>query len=406
MPISVNGEGSLPINILDGNGTIELNLTSNDTLPTIEPRTFTIDGNAYTFYITSSKSSNADIASARQGVENPTHGVVVYLHYYLDEAVMGYKVEFAPDHFGELSDEEREEARFTFKQGIANLVEAYQMAQEVEDWSVVVSESVQKLNGRLKDAVGEMAIPEEIWDQQTYPNEPEYLESFSTGLADGVLEEVANIPLLLSLVVDYTTDAGTRERINTAIANIDVEEIIENFVQGREDLYTGGNPYRIKHQTGKDVIAAGTLLGTGGAASLGKLKKGVEFVEGLAEQVRKNASGAVKVFSKQIDEVVDRLKKNANYILEGTGEYRVVKGHHPTAKKAFEGDITYDFQKAFSVSVDALKDSWKAGNSGIPPTNIHSLITGQQNSLYSAWKKANPNAKLTINIMADIEIQV
>ena len=57
------------------------------------------------------------------------------------------------------------------------------------------------------------------------------------------------------------------------------------------------------------------------------------------------------------------------------------------------------------MSVDALKDSWKAGNSGIPPTNIHSLITGQQNSLYSAWKKANPNGKLTIDIMADIEIQ-
>ena len=114
-----------------------------------------------------------------------------------------------------------------------------------------------------------MAIPEEIWDQQTYPNEPEYLESFTTGLAEGVLEEVANIPLLLSLVADYTTDASARERINTAIANIDVEEIIENFVQGREDLYTGGNPYQIKHQTGKDVVAAGTLLGTGGATSLG-----------------------------------------------------------------------------------------------------------------------------------------
>jgi hypothetical protein len=74
------------------------------------------------------------------------------------------------------------------------------------------------------------------------------------------------------------------------------------------------------------------------------------------------------------------------------------------AKKAFEGDLAYDYQKAFSVKPTALDDAWKIANTGIPQ-NIHGKITGQQNSLYTAWKNANRNTKLTVDIMADIEIQ-
>ena len=109
-------------------------------------------------------------------------------------------------------------------------------------------------------------------------------------------------------------------------------------------------------------------------------------------------NGVVKVVSKQIDDVLPSLKAKARYVLDGTGEYKTVKGHHPTAKKAFEGDAAYDYNEAFSVSTSQLDEV-----SGI--RGIHSKITGQQNSLYSAWKQANPNKKLTIDVMADIEIK-
>jgi hypothetical protein len=103
-------------------------------------------------------------------------------------------------------------------------------------------------------------------------------------------------------------------------------------------------------------------------------------------------------FVNQIDNTVSRLTSKAKFALNNTGEYKVVAGHHPMAKKAFEGDLVYDYQKAFSVATSELDNV-----SGI--TNIHPKITGQQNKLYSAWKQANPNAKLTIDAMADIEIQ-
>lgn len=66
--------------------------------------------------------------------------------------------------------------------------------------------------------------------------------------------------------------------------------------------------------------------------------------------------------------------------------------------------MAYDYQKAFSLKTSALDDEWKSANSGIPQ-NLHAKATGQQNSLYTAWRQAKPNTKLTIDVMADIEIQ-
>jgi hypothetical protein len=103
-------------------------------------------------------------------------------------------------------------------------------------------------------------------------------------------------------------------------------------------------------------------------------------------------------FANQIDNTIARLTGNANFSLNGTGKYKTVAGHHPMAKKAFEGDLAYDYKEAFSVSTSELDNA-----AGI--ANIHPSITGQQNSLYTTWKNANPGKKLTIDEMADIEIQ-
>ena len=102
----------------------------------------------------------------------------------------------------------------------------------------------------------------------------------------------------------------------------------------------------------------------------------------------------VKIFSENLNTTISNLKKKAKYVLEGTGEYEKVGGHHPLAKKAFEGIEEYDYKKAFSVSKETL-----GGQA------IHSKVTGQQNKLYTEWKKANPDKILEIDEMADIEIQ-
>lgn len=148
-------------------------------------------------------------------------------------------------------------------------------------------------------------------------------------------------------------------------------------------------------------VASALVPGLGQLSKAKRVKAILEELKGftktrwdeLVARVRGGLGGVGRLVN-QIDNTLSRLVGKAKYVLNNTGEYKIVGGHHPIAKKAFEGDLAYDYQKAFSVSTDAV-----GGQA------IHSKITGQQNSLYTAWKKANPNAKLTIDTMADIEIQ-
>jgi hypothetical protein len=95
-----------------------------------------------------------------------------------------------------------------------------------------------------------------------------------------------------------------------------------------------------------------------------------------------------------LDDEINYLRSGARFLLNGTGPYRQVRGHHPLAKAAFKGDPNYDLYDAFSVSTEVL-----GGQS------IHNAITGKQNSLYSAWKNNNPNKIMTLSDMVGIELQ-
>lgn len=131
----------------------------------------------------------------------------------------------------------------------------------------------------------------------------------------------------------------------------------------------------------------------GGGAFLAIKSGGKITITSITNHIRK-----ISIDSAKIDEAINFIRKNEIFSLNGTGEYRIVKGHHPLAKIAFSGDKFYDFQKAFSVSVESLENAWKKANTGIP-INLHAKITGQQNSLYSAFKSTG--SILTLNKMAE-----
>jgi TANFOR domain-containing protein len=126
-----------------------------------------------------------------------------------------------------------------------------------------------------------------------------------------------------------------------------------------------------------------------------------QVVDGTLEIIEESGEAGVRVvkasvkLANDIDNVLAKLKTKCKYVLDGTGEYSKVKGHHPVAKKAFEGDLVYDYKKAFSVSKDKIEE--------IAGIGAHNLITGQQNSLYSEFAKSGK--KLTIEIMSEIEVK-
>ena len=158
-------------------------------------------------------------------------------------------------------------------------------------------------------------------------------------------------------------------------------------------LFTGKN---LEGEEGSRIvagIAAGIEIGlTFTIVGKGAWKTGKGL---LAKALGKAGTHA---FTKSIDKTIAFLSKKAKYVLQGAGKYSIVKGHHPLAKKAFEGAVGYDYKEAFSISKKVLDNI-----SGIK--NTHTIITGQQNKLYSAWRKANPNIKLGIEKMTKIEIQ-
>ena len=126
----------------------------------------------------------------------------------------------------------------------------------------------------------------------------------------------------------------------------------------------------------------------GGPVLFAKFGGGVSISK-LANHIRN-----ITISSSKIDDLVTSLKAQAKTVLDGTGEFKNVGGHHPLSKIAFKSDKFYDLQKAFSVSINKLNEI---------SVGIHAKITGQQNSLYSAFAKKNE--VLTIDKMADIEIQ-
>lgn len=140
-----------------------------------------------------------------------------------------------------------------------------------------------------------------------------------------------------------------------------------------------------------------------GAKLVGKVvvtAAGTKVIIILAEgsaQINKLVTRLIK-FKEEISTAIDAIKDGARYVLEGTGKYKNVSGHHPLAKKAFEGDAAYQFREAFSVSNKKLDEI-----SGIE--DVHFQITGNQNSLYSAWKRANPSKTMTLEDMAKIEVK-
>ena len=150
--------------------------------------------------------------------------------------------------------------------------------------------------------------------------------------------------------------------------------------------FAGAIPFAGWAATGSKLVVK-VVTDVAGEKALKVVAHGAAEVSAMANKLAR--------FTTRIDNAINSIKNGARYVLEGTGAYKQVNGHHALSKKAFEGVDTYSYREAFSVSNSKLSDFDVA----------HATITGKQNSLYSAWKRANPNASMSIEDMANIEVQ-
>ena len=254
--------------------------------------------------------------------------------------------------------------------------------------------------GALGTSVWETGnLPQEYWNKdKDYSKSNIHIPPTFAGVADGVVDEVTNYPQLIKLGYDVITKEEVRNGLWKAVKNISPSSVYtfaKTTVKDKISKYNfSDKPYLGYHEVGKDgVVVASTILGFS-FAKQGKdaLEQGAKGVgEKIETEIKKDIQ---KAFVKNIDGVINNLKKKAKYVLKGTGEYGVVGGHHPLSKKAFEGVENYDYKKAFSISKEAV-----GGQS------VHNAITGQQNHLYTKWRRENPLKQIGIEEIANIEIK-
>ncbi|XKX07126.1 hypothetical protein R8G61_07430 [Tenacibaculum maritimum] len=287
---------------LDGNGEISINRTdSNNNIPDTSDYNFTHNGKQYNVIVTHSNSTIEAINDAKDKAVNPSTGIVIYFHYDLEKENLGYTVNFAPDYFDNLPNQDFLEVQELHKEALSNLLKQLQSSEDIIN---VIYNNVLEINTLFQESLNKIQLPETIWnpDAENYTNNDFHFEPLEAGLIDGAIEEIKSIPLLISLVVDYSTNPKTREKINKAFSDFDFINAMDKWYESRKDLYTSGTIHKIEHRTGKDVVEVGTLIGTGGLATLGKIKKGADLVEGVTSAIKKVANKGVKLnFTKIAD---------------------------------------------------------------------------------------------------------
>ncbi len=358
---------------IDNQEVVDFSNTDDNPSPDQLNYTFSNDGKIHQIIVTHSGTPQEMIEDARHRASNPNRGeLVMYFHYDTKAKEIGYKVNFDREYFDKLTQKDYEAIAELHAQALFNMLQGKELtAGEIIK---IFKDATLEVYSTFKQVLYDVKLPEELWDQYSFKNEEYYMESLSAGLVDGAIDEIKSIPLLISIVVDYTTDEKTRNQINQAILNIDIEKIYNKFVDERSDLYNGPNIHKIKHQTGKDIVAAGTLLGTGGIAALGKVKKGVDFIENLVENAGKLVDDAVVLLAKfpnirksleeispilktkgidryQFEDVIrrsdnlDYLEENAELLTEIANEIGKGKYSDEDLLKIFKDAVNGDFVK-------------------------------------------------------------
>lgn len=324
LPLAVNN-GTVQIKQIDGNGVFNFKTTDTNFLETYST---IVSGKKYTFVITTSNSTKEELEKAKSLVDNPTDGIVIYNHYDLKNNKLGYKVNFANNFFDGIKAEDIEEIKALYTEALNNSLDE---AENVTDWAGEIFKATTFLNKTFQDLINKIELPESIWNpaDKDFAGNKYKMEALDAGVIDGALDEIKSIPLLISIVVDYTTSKETFDKINQAFSDFSFKETIKNFYEERKELYTGQSIPKIEHQTGRDVVAVGTLIGTGGLAGVTKVKKGLNFVEDLVKVVKtkgaKETGELVKdAIKKKLDDIAKYFttKEWADRIADRFGKYK------------------------------------------------------------------------------------
>ena len=213
----------------------------------------------------------------------------------------------------------------------------------------------------------------------------------ATGLV--AIERLKAGDVVISTNLD-TLETAPKTVLETYVRKVD--KLVHLTINGEEIVTTDNHPFYVQ---GRGFINAGSLLVGDKLISV----NGEDlFVE---KHYIEETDVPVDVYNFQVEDhhtyfvgesavwVHNDMCQPQN-VPDGMGQYKDKKGHHPMAKKAFEGAEGYDYTQALSISSEKLLKDFDVK---------HSTITGKQASLYREFAKTGK--ELTMNEMKNIEIK-
>jgi hypothetical protein len=178
-------------------------------------------------------------------------------------------------------------------------------------WDLVISGVT-----ATKEFLQEAEIKPKYWDGTTvatanayngnWVNTPPYL----TGVGNGFIEEVKDIPVLVTAVTDLAVNKVSRDKLWTSLKGLSVDKIKKGVSQMANQyvstIQAGGDP--AWHSGGKTTVMAVNLV-VAGAAILTSGKKMLDNMDDIGGLIKKKADDLLDAFTKLQKEVLEKVRK-------------------------------------------------------------------------------------------------
>jgi len=191
-------------------------------------------------------------------------------------------------------------------------------------------------------------IPKSYWKKEDpkYANYPVHAPPTVSGVADGVVGEITDIPQLVKMGCELATDQQKRDALWNAARNVNlgtIKKAATGTIKDYWDRYTGPQDHNTRHDQGVDAVTVASVLWGGFA------KKGITKVDdGLAQASEEIIQQTITKLSKKLDDLgLDNLKGKVNNL-------------DPQARKRFYQDISELADDELSILDDnkELFDEW------------------------------------------------
>lgn len=201
------------------------------------------------------------------------------------------------------------------------------------------------------------ALPETYWNQSDakYNGYPIHAPGTISGVADGVIDEVTEIPQLVKFGLEIATDKEKAVALWTSVKKINfstVKNLVVEGVKGKWDKYVNDSVWVASHELGKDMVTVASTFAGGNFLKGKQMSDAVSATgDGIGDAAEKGAKEAAENVEK---EAAEKAAKEATEKAEKEAAEKAEKEAAEKAEKeAAEKEAAKKVRRIFTA--DELK---------------------------------------------------